>query len=115
MAISVNAAMGLTQLSVPIVASASGVTNLIAAPGAGKTIIVTGFGLMSNGTVNVKFQSHVTPTDLTGLFYLVANTGISVAPNPAGIFSCLVGEALDINLTGAVAVGGFLTYIVFGN
>lgn len=93
----------------PIVASASGVTNLVAAV-ATKKIRVMSYVLISNGAVNVKFQTHVTPTDLSGLLYLVANTGAS-ASSPYGLFQSVSGEALDLNLSGAVAVGGHLSYI----
>ena len=93
----------------PITASASGVTNLVAAQ-AGKSIRVLQVVLVANGAVNVKFQSHVTPTDLTGLFYLIANTGFSSGFSPSGQFQTVSGEALDINLSGNVAVGGYLTY-----
>ena len=69
------------------------------------------WSLSSAGTVNVKWQSHTTPTDLTGLYYEVANTGISEAFCPSGHFESLSGQALDLNLSGNVAVGGCLTYI----
>ena len=67
--------------------------------------------LIANAAVNVKFQSHTTPTDLTGLFYLAANGGFVLPYNEAGWFSTLAGEALDINLSGAIAVGGVVGYI----
>lgn len=98
-----------SPLYVPLVASASGVTNLVAAQ-AGKSIRVLQALLISNGAVNVKFQSHVTPTDLTGLLYLIANTGFSTGFSPIGHFQTTIGEALDINLSQAIAVGGYLTY-----
>lgn len=94
-----------------IVAAASGANTLIGAQ-AGKRIRVLSYVLTSNGTVNVKWQSHTTPTDLTGLDYLVANTGVSSGYSPVGHFQSNPGEALDINLSGSVAVGGHLTYVV---
>src|SRR5665213_95471 len=93
----------------PITASNSGVTNLVAAV-SGKSIRVLQLVLIANGAVNVKFQSHVTPTDLTGLFYLVANTGFSAPFSPIGQFQTTQGEALDINLSQSVAIGGYLSY-----
>jgi hypothetical protein len=92
-----------------IAVSALGVTNLVAAQ-ATKSIRVLQFVIVSNGAVNIKFQSHVTPTDLTGLFYLIANTGVSSGFSPVGHFQTAAGEALDINLSQAIAVGGYLTY-----
>jgi hypothetical protein len=91
-------------------ASSSGAQSLVAAV-ANKAIRVIAAALMASGTVNVKFQSHTTPTDETGLFYLVANTGFVLPFNQLGWFQGNVGEQLDINLSGAVAVGGCLVYV----
>lgn len=99
-----------SETGATIAVSASGATTLVTAV-AGKKIRVTSLVLVSNGTVNVKFQSHVTPTDITGLAYLVANTGFSSGYNPKGHFQTISGEALDINLSGNVAVGGWLKYV----
>jgi hypothetical protein len=66
---------------------------------------------MANGTVNVKFQSGAGGTDLTGLFYLVANTGAALPYNPAGWFETAVTTLLNLNLSAAIAVGGCITYI----
>lgn len=93
-----------------ISASSSGANTLINAV-SGKRIIVLSYVVVANGTVNVKFQSHITPTDLTGLEYLVANTGVSAGYNPVGHFATIVGEALDINLSASIAVGGHVTYV----
>lgn len=92
--------------------SSSGATTIQALVSS-KQIYVTSLALTANGTVNVKFQSHVTPTDLTGLFYLVANAGFVLPFNQYGWFRTVSGEALDINLSAAIAVGGCFTYIAF--
>lgn len=96
----------------PITASASGATSVVTAT-ASKKITVQSLLITTNGAVNVKFQSHTTPTDLTGLMYFGANGGAAISSmqdNPGGLFQTNAGEQLDINLSGAVAVGGFLTY-----
>lgn len=93
---------------VALTASTSGDTNLVAAV-VGKKIRVLNVILMANGTVNVKFRTA--DTDITGLLYLVANTGFAPGYNNTGHFETGVGEPLDINLSGAVAVGGWLSYI----
>lgn len=100
-----------TPLFSGITASASGATTIVSAV-ASKKIRVLAWTLLVNGAVNVKWQSHVTPTDKTGLHYFAsAGTGISVPFSPVGHFETIAGEALDINLSGAVAVGGSLVYI----
>ena len=91
-------------------ASSSGDNTLVAAV-SGKVIKVLQVALMSNGTVNVKFQSGASGTDLTGLFYLIANTGFVINFSPSGWFKTASGVLLNLNLSGAVAVGGVLSYI----
>jgi hypothetical protein len=79
---------------------------------AGKMLRVLALKLMANGAVNAKWQSHVGPTDLTGLSYYTNPGDGEVLPfNPLGWFQTIAGEALDINLSAAVAVGGHLTYV----
>lgn len=109
MSVSTSFGIGATLKDAIIQVSA---TATIVAAVPGYRIIVCGYTLMASGTVNVKFQSHTTPTDLTGLLYLIANTGASPAINPAGLFATLVGEALDLNLSAGIAVGGHLNYIL---
>lgn len=105
-----NGTTALTPQFATVVASASGVTTIIALT-AGKKIRVLAMQLTANASVNVKWQSHVTPTDITGLAYLASNGGYVLPFNPAGWFQTISGEALDINLSGAVAVGGSITYV----
>lgn len=105
-----NGSTALTPLFAKIVTSSSGATTIINAV-ASKQIRVLALKLVANAAVNVKWQSHVTPTDLTGLSYLAANGGEVLPFNPVGWFQTISGEALDINLSGAIAVGGHLTYV----
>lgn len=105
-----NGVTALTPKFATIVASASGATTIIALVSS-KKIRVLAMQLVANAAVNVKWQSHVTPTDLTGLAYLSANGGYVLPYNPVGWFQTISGEALDINLSGAQAVGGSLTYV----
>jgi hypothetical protein len=91
----------------PVAVSATG-TIVAAVPG--KKISVLAFALTSSGIVNVKFQSHTTG-DISGLFYEIANTGFVLGPNEWGWCETVAGEALDINLSAGVPVGGVLTYV----
>lgn len=96
---------------VAIAASSSGANTLVAAV-SGKKIKIINFIVSASAAVNFKFQSHVTPTDITGLFYLAAaGSSIGAANDSVGWGATLVGEALDINLSGGVAVGGVLHYV----
>ena len=108
---------GLDVQFAPIVASNSGATQIVAAiTGTGGlnlsfSIRVVSLQWVANAAVNVKWQSHVLPTDLTGLCYAAQNGGIVLPYNPVGWFQTLPGEGLDINLSGSVAVGGCLSYV----
>jgi hypothetical protein len=101
----------LTPLFAKIVASSSGATTVISAV-SGKKIVVLAMAISANAAVNVKWQSHVTPTDLTGLLYCGGQGDGEVLPfNPVGWFETVAGEALDINLSAGTAVGGHITYV----
>lgn len=93
-----------------IAVSGSGNNTLVAAV-TSKKIRVLALWLTSNGSVNAKFQSGASGTDLTGFAYLVVNTGMVLPYNPVGWFETGSNTLLNLNLSGAVAVGGSLTYI----
>jgi hypothetical protein len=103
----------VTLLSVAIAASSSGNNTLIAAGGASNKIYVVAFSLSFSGTVNAKFQSGASGTDLTGLYYGIANAGAgsAIAP-PAFLFATAANTLLNLNISGAVAVGGHVTYYI---
>lgn len=105
-----NGTTALTPKFAIVTASASGATTIVAAV-TSKKIRVLAVEIIANGTVNAKWQSHITPTDLTGLAYLVANAGYVLPFSPCGWFETVSGEALDINLSAAIAVGGSVVYI----
>lgn len=105
-----NAGTALTPKFAKIAASSSGDNTIVAAV-TSKKIRVLAAVLMSNGTVNAKFQSGASGTDLTGLFYTVANTGACLPFNPVGWFETAATTLLNLNLSAAVAVGGCITYV----
>ena len=91
-----------------ITASASGNTQVVALV-ASKKIRVVKIFLNSSGTVTAKFQSNT--TDISGNHYLVASSGRDANFCPVGIFETVAGQALNINLSLAVAVSGELVYV----
>lgn len=93
-----------------IAASTSG-NNTIVALVSGKKIRVLSMWLVASGAVNAKFQSGASGTDLSGLAYLIANTGMVLPYNPAGWCETASGALLNLNLSAATAVGGGLSYI----
>jgi hypothetical protein len=90
-------------------------TNTIVSGVAGKSIRVINAFLTASANVNIKWQSHTLPTDLTGFAY-VAQTGGYVLPSDYfGWFQTLVGESLDLNISsGGIAVGGIVNYTLIG-
>jgi hypothetical protein len=100
-----------------ITASASGTTTIVAAPVANPNspvlqIVVLDITVTHSGSVNWSLQSHTTTGVATGLFYGTAGPPVVLSDPSNGLFACVPGEALDINLSGAVAVGGSITYVV---
>lgn len=94
---------------VAVAVSASGSSQLVAAV-AGKRILVLGGLLVADAAVTIKFVSGA--TDITGTMALSANGGLGLSPSPLGhLRGVNVNEALNINLSSAVNVGGWLTYV----
>jgi len=100
------------RLFAKIAAASSGANNLVVAL-AGKKVRVLAYVVIANAAVNAKFQSDAagTPVDLTGLHYFAQNSGVCCNFNEVGWFETGIGKTLDLNLSGAVAVGGELVYI----
>lgn len=105
-----NGQTALTPKFIKIVVSTIGASSVVPLV-AGKKIRVLKWDLVASAAVNVKWQSHTTPTDLTGLYYCGANGGLAPGFCPVGHFETVAGEALDLNLSAAVPVGGSLTYV----
>jgi hypothetical protein len=103
-----NGTTALTPKFAKIQASSSG-DNAVVALVSGKKIRVLRWGLTSNGAVNVKWRSNT--TDVTGPRYLTQFASAGGSYCPVGIFETAAGEALNINLSAAVAVGGELVYV----
>lgn len=101
--------VGVDDLFAVLSENTSGASELIAAV-ASKRIVVRALFLVADGAVDVKFQSDGTPTDITGLVYCAENGGIVLPYQASGWFRTISGEALDINLSAAVAVGGAIVY-----
>ena len=99
--------------TLPITASASGATTIVPAPtNPALQIVVLDIAVTHSASVNWNLQSHVTTAVATGLFYGTAGPPISLGDSNNGIFAARPGEALDINLSTAAAVGGAITFVV---
>lgn len=91
-------------------ASSSGDNTLVALI-ASTIIRVVSIYCWVSGAVNFKFKSGAS-TDLTGLVRATAEGGVFAAHfNPEGHFQTAAGEALVVNLSGAITLSGWGTYI----
>lgn len=90
--------------------------NTIVAAIVGRKIRVVNYTLISAGAVTVTWKSGATA--ISGPMPLAANGGMAPSSSvltPSGligVFETNVNESLVLNLGGAVAVGGHLTYIL---
>ena len=91
-----------------ISASSSG-DNAIVAAVTSKKIRVLSYVLTASAAVNAKWRSAT--TDKSGLLYLDAKGGVAAAENHGGLLETASGEALNLNLSSAVAVGGHVSYV----
>jgi hypothetical protein len=99
----------LTPKFAVISASSSG-DNAVVAAVVSKKIRVLSYDLAAAADVTAKWKSGAA-TDLSGPKPFGAKGGMVKNFSPAGHLETASGEALNLNLNGAVAVGGELTYI----
>lgn len=90
-------------------AATSGDNTIIAAV-AGKKLRVYQLVLISAGTVTTRWESGTAGNFLSGEMTLAVNTGYAPPWCPAGHFETVAGEALNLQLSGAVSVDGWLVY-----
>lgn len=88
-------------------ATASGATQVVAAQGAGVKIRVLSVFAVATTAVTIKFQSAA--TDISAGFPVGATSGFAVV-NQHGLFQTAANEALNINLSAAVATGVQVTW-----
>lgn len=96
------------------ISSASNGDNTVISAVTNKSIVPIFIILMAAATVNVKFQDGASGTDLTGLMPLIANVGFSSGYSPVGHFQTSSGNLLNLNLSGAQQVSGWIVYILDG-
>lgn len=92
------------------ISAASSGNNTVVSAATGKKIRVLNVVLIAGGSVNVKFQSGAGGTDLTGAIPLAANTGFSAGYCEEGHFETASATLLNLNLSAAVQVSGWLLY-----
>lgn len=99
----------LTPKFAKISASSSGDNTIVAAVATSK-IRVLRWGLTADGDVSAKWRSAT--SDISGARPLTKYASAGGAYCPLGIFETDADAPLVLNLSGAVAVGGEITYVV---
>ena len=94
----------------PVTASNTGATTIVTGVN-GRKLRVMAANVIASNVVNVKWQTQ-SGADLTGLAYLTSNGGYILPYNPIGWFETVISDALIINLSGSIPVGGHITYIL---
>ena len=84
--------------------------NTLVSAVSGKKIRVYQILLVATGTTTVQFQSGAGGTNLTGDMALAANVGFSSGWCPVGHFETAEGVLLNMSLSAAVSVEGWLLY-----
>jgi hypothetical protein len=95
-----------------VAASTLGDNTLVAAV-AGRQIRVLGFALVATGGANtVRFESGAGGTALTGQMDLGADGQLVPGFSPTGWFQTAAGALLNLELSAATAVAGWLVYVL---
>lgn len=113
-ALQTDAIMSDTAVLTPkfaVISAASSGDNTLVAAVTGKVIRVTSLHLVSSGTVSVRFESGAGGTALTGVMPLIAQSILQVPFDPTGHFQTASGVLLNLELSGAVGVYGWLKYV----
>jgi len=98
------------RLKRAVIDNASIGDNTLIAAVTGRKLRVYQMVLISSGTTTVRFESGAGGTALTGQLNLIANVGFSSGWCPGGHFETLLGELLNLELSAAVSVDGWLIY-----
>ena len=85
--------------------------NTIVAAVSGKKIRVIQLVLVVAGAMTVRFESAADGTALTGQMAFAANGGMAPPFTPPGYFETASGELLNLELSAATYVDGWLLYI----
>ena len=103
--------MSMSETQYAAIAVASSGDNTIVAAIAGKKIRVQSLFLLAPSNLTIAFESGASGTALSGDFELMAKQPFVLPFNPNGWFETAAGVLLNLELSGATAVGGSLSYV----
>lgn len=103
---------GSSEEQFALISAAGSGNNTVVAAVATKRIRVVGLHMVAAAAVVARFESAASGTPLTGIMSMVVGVP-HTAYNPLGLFEQdVVNELLNLELSGAVQVSGFLTYLL---
>ena len=91
--------------------TSAGDSTIIAAVAGMKIRVVSLFIVSSGGTASLKFQSSTT-TDLMGPIVVEDQSKFDLDINEYGHFNTAAGEALSLNVSNKITLGGAITYFL---
>lgn len=95
-----------------VIAAASSGDNTLVAAVTGRKIRVLSLALVaSGGAVSVRLESGASGTALTGVMDIADNGQLILPHNPLGWVETAAAALLNLELSGAIAVAGCLTYV----
>lgn len=105
-----NGSTALTPKFASISGNTSGDNTLVSAV-SGKKIRVLSITVISAGDVDFRIEDGAGGSALSGVMTLTANSGFSASFSPVGHFETSSNTLLNMELSDAIQVSGFLTYI----
>ena len=103
---------GSSEEQFALISGATSGNNTIVAAVTSKRIRVIGLFMVAAGAVVARFESAAGGTPLTGAMSMITGVPLS-AYNPLGLFEQdVVNELLNLELSGAVQVSGWMTYLL---
>ncbi len=93
----------------------SGDNEIIGTPGANLRLAIYGYSMIADGTVLAAWESAAGGTALTGRMSFQDREGISVSPGSMPLFICSANQALNLELSAAVAMQGHVTYAIWND
>lgn len=100
-----------TPVFAAIDVASSGDNTIVSALGASTKIRVLQFALCAAGSLTVRFESGASGTALTGQMSMIAGTPLVSPFCPTGLFETATNTLLNLELSGATSVDGWIVYI----
>lgn len=101
------------EVNSAVVSAATLGDNTLVAAVTGKRIVVLGGVLVATGGANtVRFESGASGTALTGQMDIGDNGQLTIPPYDHGHFRTASGALLNLELSAATSVAGWITYVL---